>query len=48
MLMVTSLIFRGLAFEFRLKAIKSRWIWDWSFIIGHTTGQKIKTCVKVA
>ena len=34
MLIVTSLIFRGLAFEFRLKAIKSRWIWDWSFIIG--------------
>ncbi|EDV18688.1 hypothetical protein TRIADDRAFT_62830 [Trichoplax adhaerens] len=25
---------RGLAFEFRLKAMKSRWIWDWSFIVG--------------
>ena len=34
MLMVISLIFRGLAFEFRLKAMKSRWIWDWSFIVG--------------
>lgn len=34
MLMVISLIFRGLAFEFRLKAKKSRWVWDWSFTIG--------------
>ena len=34
MMMVISLIFRGLAFEFRLKAKKSRWVWDWSFTIG--------------
>ena len=34
MVMVMALIFRGLAFEFRLKAKRSRWIWNYSFIIG--------------
>ena len=35
--MIVALIFRGVAFEFRMKAIKSRWIWDWSFFIGAVT-----------
>ena len=34
MLLIFALIFRGVAFEFRLKAKKSRWIWDYSFNFG--------------
>lgn len=34
MLLILALIFRGVAFEFRLKAEKSRWIWDNSFTLG--------------
>jgi cytochrome d ubiquinol oxidase subunit II len=34
MLLILALILRGVSFEFRLKAVKSRWIWDNSFTIG--------------
>lgn len=34
MIMLFALMFRGVAFEFRMKARKSRWIWDYSFNIG--------------
>ena len=33
-LMLLGLIFRGVAFEFRFKAAKSRFIWDYSFHFG--------------
>lgn len=36
MLMIFALIFRGVAFEFRMKAKKSRWIWDYCFTFGST------------
>ncbi len=32
--MLLGLIFRGVAFEFRFKATKSRWIWDYAFHFG--------------
>lgn len=35
-LMLAGLIFRGVAFEFRFKAKKSRYLWDWSFAGGST------------
>ena len=34
MLMVIALIFRGVSFEFRFKANRSKPIWNWSFAIG--------------
>jgi cytochrome d ubiquinol oxidase subunit II len=34
LLMLAGLIFRGVAFEFRYKADRSRWIWDAGFAIG--------------
>ena len=34
MFMLIALIFRGVAFEFRAKADRSRWLWDWSFFLG--------------
>lgn len=34
MILILALILRGIAFEFRLKAEKSRWIWDTSFTAG--------------
>ena len=34
MLLILALILRGVAFEFRLKAVKSRWLWDFSFTTG--------------
>jgi cytochrome d ubiquinol oxidase subunit II len=34
MIMLFALMFRGVAFEFRMKARKSRWIWDYSFNLG--------------
>jgi cytochrome bd ubiquinol oxidase subunit II len=34
MVMLFALIFRGVAFEFRFRATKSRPIWDWSFAVG--------------
>lgn len=33
-LMLLGLIFRGVAFEFRFKAVKSRFIWDYAFHFG--------------
>ena len=33
-LMLAGLIFRGIAFEFRFKADKSRYLWNWSFFGG--------------
>ncbi|MFO7646775.1 cytochrome d ubiquinol oxidase subunit II, partial [Halomonas campaniensis] len=36
-LMLAGLIFRGVAFEFRFKAQRSRPIWDWSFHLGSLT-----------
>jgi len=33
-LMLLGLIFRGVAFEFRFRAVKSRFIWDYSFHFG--------------
>lgn len=35
-LMLAGLIFRGIAFEFRFKANKSRYLWNWSFFGGST------------
>ena len=32
--MLAGLILRGVAFEFRSKAVTARWIWDWSFAGG--------------
>jgi cytochrome d ubiquinol oxidase subunit II len=34
MLLIFALMFRGVAFEFRMKAKESRWIWDYSFTFG--------------
>lgn len=34
MIMLASLVFRGIAFEFRFKSHKSRYVWDYSFAIG--------------
>ena len=36
MAMIFALIFRGVAFEFRMKAKTSKWIWDYSFTLGST------------
>ncbi len=33
-IMVIALLFRGIAFEFRLKAIKTKWLWDICFFLG--------------
>lgn len=32
--MLIALIFRGVAFEFRLKATRTVYLWDWSFFLG--------------
>jgi cytochrome d ubiquinol oxidase subunit II len=34
LVMLAGLILRGVAFEFRHKAERMRWIWDWSFVGG--------------
>ena len=34
MLMLVALVFRGVSFEFRFKAVKSKPIWNWAFAIG--------------
>ena len=34
LVMLAGLILRGVAFEFRSKAARARWIWDWSFAGG--------------
>lgn len=33
-IMLAALIFRGVAFEFRFKAVRSRYLWDWAFAAG--------------
>ena len=33
-LLLIALIFRGVAFEFRYKSEKMRWLWDWGFFLG--------------
>jgi cytochrome bd ubiquinol oxidase subunit II len=33
-LLLVALILRGVAFEFRYKTERGRWLWDWSFVIG--------------
>src|SRR3989338_3288784 len=32
--MVLALLFRGIAFEFRMKATTSKRVWEWSFFVG--------------
>jgi cytochrome bd ubiquinol oxidase subunit II len=32
--MLFGLIFRGIAFEFRFRATRSQWLWDWAFCAG--------------
>jgi cytochrome d ubiquinol oxidase subunit II len=33
-LLLIALILRGVAFEFRYKTQRNRWIWDWGFVLG--------------
>ena len=33
-LLLFALIFRGVAFEFRYRSEKRRWLWDWGFFLG--------------
>ena len=33
-LLLIALIFRGVAFEFRHRSDKMRWVWDWGFFLG--------------
>jgi cytochrome d ubiquinol oxidase subunit II len=35
-LLLTGLIFRGIAFEFRHRTERMRWLWDWGFFLGST------------
>ena len=35
-LLLFALIFRGVAFEFRYRTEKRRWLWDWGFFLGST------------
>ncbi len=35
-LLLLALIFRGVAFEFRYRTEKRRWLWDWGFFLGST------------
>ncbi|NDV00649.1 cytochrome d ubiquinol oxidase subunit II [Pseudoroseicyclus sp. CLL3-39] len=32
--MLLALVFRGVAFEFRWRSGRRRWLWDWAFILG--------------
>ena len=32
--MLLGLVFRGVAFEFRWRTIRGRWVWDWAFFLG--------------
>ena len=34
LMMLVALVFRGVAFEFRFKAQRTRWIWGWAFAAG--------------
>jgi cytochrome d ubiquinol oxidase subunit II len=36
LLLLIGLIFRGIAFEFRGRAVTMLWVWDWGFCIGST------------
>ena len=36
LLMLLGLIFRGIAFEFRFRSERMRYIWDWGFFLGST------------
>ena len=33
-LLLLGLIFRGVAFEFRYRTERMRWLWDWGFVLG--------------
>jgi cytochrome d ubiquinol oxidase subunit II len=36
LLLLVGLIFRGVAFEFRYRSVKTRWLWDLGFCLGST------------
>jgi cytochrome d ubiquinol oxidase subunit II len=36
LLLLLGLIFRGVAFEFRPRGTRMRWLWDWGFFLGST------------
>ena len=36
LLLLLGLIFRGIAFEFRFRSERMRWVWDWGFFLGST------------
>ncbi|MET0218530.1 MAG: cytochrome d ubiquinol oxidase subunit II [Burkholderiales bacterium] len=36
LLLLFGLIFRGIAFEFRYRSDRMRWLWDWGFCVGST------------
>ena len=36
LLLLLGLIFRGVAFEFRFRSERMRWLWDWGFFLGST------------
>ena len=36
LLLLFGLIFRGVAFEFRFRSERMRWVWDWGFFLGST------------
>ena len=36
LLLLLGLIFRGIAFEFRFRSERMRWLWDWGFFLGST------------
>jgi cytochrome bd ubiquinol oxidase subunit II len=36
LLLLVGLIFRGIAFEFRFRSVRMRWLWDWGFFLGST------------
>lgn len=36
LLLLVGLIFRGVAFEFRFRSVKTRWLWDTGFFLGST------------
>ena len=36
LLLLFGLIFRGIAFEFRYRSERMRWLWDWGFFLGST------------
>jgi cytochrome bd ubiquinol oxidase subunit II len=36
LLLLVGLIFRGIAFEFRFRSVRMKWLWDWGFFLGST------------